>query len=248
QAPRALLLADRLPPARPGRGPHADGDRELSGGSACAGPRVHRQEARSHDAGAGEHLRRSAGGLHRVPELGEVVEPAAQRAARAGQDHDEPRCEEGRVTVGIVDYGLGNLGSVRNMLKRVGAQSVSVRTADEIATVDKVLLPGVGAFDTGVSRLAEAGLIDALRDFAGTGRPLLGICLGMQLLLDGSDEGVKGGLGLIPGRSVRFDEKLGIRVPHMGWNLANPIREDPLVAELPEESRFYFVHSYHVVP
>jgi len=152
------------------------------------------------------------------------------------------------VTVGIVDYGLGNLGSVRNMLKRVGAQSVSVRTADEIAEVDKVLLPGVGAFDTGVTRLAEAGLIDALRDFAGTGRPLLGICLGMQLLLDGSDEGVKGGLGLIPGRSVRFDEKLGIRVPHMGWNLANPTREDPLVADLPEESRFYFVHSYHVVP
>lgn len=152
------------------------------------------------------------------------------------------------MTVGIVDYGLGNLGSVRNMLKRVGAQSVSVRTADEIAEVDKVLLPGVGAFDTGVTRLAEAGLIDALRDFAGTGRPLLGICLGMQLLLDGSDEGVKGGLGLIPGRSVRFDEKLGIRVPHMGWNLANPTREDPLVADLPEESRFYFVHSYHVVP
>ncbi|GAA2855027.1 imidazole glycerol phosphate synthase subunit HisH [Microbacterium arabinogalactanolyticum] len=152
------------------------------------------------------------------------------------------------MTVGIVDYGLGNLGSVRNMLKRVGAQSVSVRTADEIAEVDKVLLPGVGAFDTGVTRLAEAGLIDALRDFAGTGRPLLGICLGMQLLLDGSDEGVKSGLGLIPGRSVRFDEKLGIRVPHMGWNLANPTREDPLVAELPEESRFYFVHSYHVVP
>lgn len=151
------------------------------------------------------------------------------------------------MTIGIVDYGLGNLGSVRNMFKRVGAQSISVRTADEIASADKVLLPGVGAFDTGVARLVDAGLIDALRAFAKTGRPLLGICLGMQLLLDGSDEGAKDGLGLVPGRSVRFDESIGIRVPHMGWNLVNPTREDPLVAGLPDESRFYFVHSYHVV-
>lgn len=152
------------------------------------------------------------------------------------------------MTVGIVDYGLGNLGSVRNMLGRIGTPTVELRTAADIAGADKVLLPGVGAFDSGVARLKGAGLFDALRNFAETGRPLLGICLGMQLLLDASDEGAQGGLGLIPGRSTRFDESTGIRVPHMGWNFATPVRDDPLVAELPDDSRFYFVHSYRVVP
>lgn len=152
------------------------------------------------------------------------------------------------MTIGLVDYGLGNLGSVVNMFKRVGAETVKVRTPEEVGAVDKILLPGVGSFDAGVQRLQEPGLDTALRDFAASGRPLLGICLGMQLLLDGSDEGKLPGLGLISGHSVRFDESPGVRVPHMGWNLATPTRPDPLVADLPEESRFYFVHSYHVVP
>lgn len=152
------------------------------------------------------------------------------------------------MTIGLVDYGLGNLGSVANMLKRVGAETTRVSTPEQVDAVDKILLPGVGAFDAGVRRLTEPALDIALREFAASGRPLLGICLGMQLLMDGSDEGALPGLGLIPGHSIRFDEAQGVRVPHMGWNLARPTREDPLVADLPEGSRFYFVHSYRVAP
>jgi glutamine amidotransferase len=152
------------------------------------------------------------------------------------------------MTVSLVSYGLGNLGSVANMLKRVGAHVRLVSTSDEVLESERILLPGIGAFDTGMRLLDEAGLIPAITEFAASGRPLLGICLGMQLLLDGSDEGAAPGLGLIPGRSLRFVEDSHLRVPHMGWNLVQPIRDDALVAELPTESRFYFVHSYHVVP
>jgi glutamine amidotransferase len=152
------------------------------------------------------------------------------------------------VTVSIIDYGLGNLGSVVNMLKRVGAESRRVSTAEEVLESERVLLPGIGAFDLGVDLLDQHGLIAPLREFAASGRPVLGICLGMQLLLDSSEEGVKKGLGLIPGRSLRFDESTGVRVPHMGWNRAIPTREDALVEDLPDDSRFYFVHSYRVVP
>lgn len=151
-------------------------------------------------------------------------------------------------TVSLVSYGLGNLGSVVNMLKRAGVGTRLVSTPEEIRDSDRVLLPGVGAFDEGMARLRDRGLEPALTEFAASGRPLFGICLGMQLLLDGSEEGAATGLGLIPGRSVRFQEEPGVRVPHMGWNLVEPRRADPLIAGLPDESRFYFVHSYRVVP
>ncbi|MEO5533984.1 MAG: imidazole glycerol phosphate synthase subunit HisH [Pseudolysinimonas sp.] len=150
--------------------------------------------------------------------------------------------------VSIIDYGLGNLGSVANMLKRVGAASRRVSTPAEVAASERVLLPGIGAFDAGMDLLRDQGLVEALRDFVATGRPMLGICLGMQLLLDSSEEGVTAGLGLIPGVSRRFSEASGIRVPHMGWNYANPSRDDPLITGLADDSRFYFVHSYRVVP
>ena len=148
----------------------------------------------------------------------------------------------------MVDYGLGNLGSVVNMLKRVGTESRIVSTPEQILKSDRLLLPGIGAFDTGMRLLGELGLIPAIQEFPATGRPVFGICLGMQLLLDSSEEGHAAGLGLIHGRSVRFAEEPGIRVPHMGWNLVEMRRPDPLVADLPEESRFYFVHTYRVVP
>ena len=152
------------------------------------------------------------------------------------------------MTIGLVDYGLGNLGSVANMFRRVGAETARVSTPSAVLDSDAILLPGIGAFDAGMSRLADAGLIDPLREFAASGRPLLGICLGMQLLLDSSEEGAAEGLGLIPGPSVRFDESIGARVPHMGWSYAVPTREDSLVAGLDADARFYFVHSYRVVP
>jgi len=152
------------------------------------------------------------------------------------------------MTVSLVDYGLGNLGSVVNMLKRIGTQIHLVRTPDGIHESDRLLLPGVGAFDAGMRLLDEQGLGRAIQEFAASQRPLLGICLGMQLLLDSSDEGDLSGLGLVPGRSIRFEQRAGLRIPHMGWNLVRPVRQDPLVANLPDESRFYFVHSYRVVP
>jgi glutamine amidotransferase len=152
------------------------------------------------------------------------------------------------MTVSLIDYGLGNLGSVVNMLKRVGAESRLVRTPEEILASDRLLLPGIGAFDTGIRLLTEQGVVSAIREFAVSGKPLFGICLGMQLLLDGSAEGIEPGLGLIPGTSTRFTEQPGVRVPHMGWNHAVVTRDDPLMAGLDAESRFYFVHSYQVVP
>jgi glutamine amidotransferase len=152
------------------------------------------------------------------------------------------------MTVSIVDYGLGNLGSIANMLNRVGAESRRVSTPEEIIGSDRLLLPGIGSFDTGIRLLDELELAPAIKQFAATGKPVLGICLGMQILLDSSEEGRASGLGLIRGRSLRFQEETGTRVPHMGWNLVEPVRTDPLVADLPDESRFYFVHSYRVVP
>jgi glutamine amidotransferase len=152
------------------------------------------------------------------------------------------------VSVAVVGYGLGNTGSVLNMFKRIGADAYLATTPEEVAAADRVLLPGIGAFDAGVAKLIEPGFADAIRDVAAAGRPVLGICLGMQLLLDGSEEGTASGLGLIPGRSRRFAEAAGIRVPHMGWSAIEPRRTDPLIAGAESGSRFYFVHSYHVVP
>ena len=152
------------------------------------------------------------------------------------------------MTVSVVDYGVGNLGSVINMFKRIGADAIVVSKPDEIGESDRVLLPGVGSFDHGVERLTAAGLIEPLRTFASTGKPLMGICLGMQLLFDSSEEGGKPGLGLIPGQSRRFGDVPGLRVPHMGWNSVAAVRPDPLLDGIESDNRFYFVHSYHVVP
>lgn len=152
------------------------------------------------------------------------------------------------MSVSIVDYGLGNLGSVANMLKRIGTEVRFVSNPDEVAASDRVLLPGVGSFDHGVHELQVRGLDVALREFASKGKPLLGICLGMQLLADSSEEGVEGGLGLIAGRSRRFTPMPKLRVPHMGWSAIHAARDSELLAEVPEDNRFYFVHSYHLVP
>ena len=152
------------------------------------------------------------------------------------------------MSVALVDYGLGNLGSVANMVKRVGATTERVSTPEQVLASERLLLPGIGAFDTGMRLLREQGLVPAIREFAASGRPVFGICLGMQLLPDGSEEGQEPGLGLIPGGSRRFPDREGLRVPHMGWNLVSLPRADALTADLPEDRRFYFVHSYRVVP
>lgn len=149
--------------------------------------------------------------------------------------------------IGIIGYGLGNIGSLRNMFQRIGQEVVLVTEPDKLHKVDRLILPGVGAFDAGARKLALSGFSDAIQDFAKSGRPVFGICLGMQLLLDGSDEGAGAGLGLIRGKSVRFESRQEIRVPHMGWSQLEESKPSPLLADLPQDHRFYFVHSYKVI-
>src|SRR5262249_43709425 len=150
----------------------------------------------------------------------------------------------------VVDYGMGNTGSVVNMGRAAGGQLVLSNSPDDISRAQKLILPGVGAFDQGMANLHEHGLVDVLCEAVEGGTPMLGICLGMQLLSRSSQEGKAKGLGWIAADTVRFE--LGqsheqIRVPHMGWNEVEPARGDPLFEELPPRPRFYFVHSFHLI-
>jgi imidazole glycerol-phosphate synthase subunit HisH len=151
----------------------------------------------------------------------------------------------------IVDYGSGNLGSIVNMMKKIGEPTNLSSAAETIAKADKLILPGVGAFDTGMRNLESRGLIPLLNKKVLADRtPILGICLGMQLMCETSEEGQLKGLGWIDAKVVRFDFGNGCgkqKVPHMGWNRVSMCRRHPLLAGLPDQSRFYFVHSYHVV-
>lgn len=147
----------------------------------------------------------------------------------------------------IIDYGMGNLGSIQNMLKRLGVAAEVTGEPAAVARARKILLPGVGAFDSAMRRINESGLREVLDAKVRSERvPTLGICLGMQLLTRGSEEGGLAGLGWINAHARRFPEISGLKVPHMGWNLVIPTRPNPLTAGLTTESRFYFVHSYHV--
>ena len=150
----------------------------------------------------------------------------------------------------IVDYGIGNVGSILNMLRRIGAPARLAAGEGDIRSAGKLILPGVGAFDPGMRQLHESGLVDALRTrVLGDGVPVLGICLGMQLLTRGSSEGSLPGLGWVAGSTVRFNppaEGERLKVPRMGWNRAEPAAGSVLFRGLEAEPRFYFVHSYHV--
>ena len=147
----------------------------------------------------------------------------------------------------IVDYGMGNLGSVRNMLDRIGAAAAITGDLGAIADAEKLLLPGVGAFDNAMMRINGSGLREVLDQKALVDRvPILGICLGMQLLTRSSEEGDLPGLGWIAASTRRFPSGSGLKVPHMGWNQVTPTRTSALTDNLPEDARFYFVHSYFV--
>jgi glutamine amidotransferase len=150
----------------------------------------------------------------------------------------------------IIDYGAGNVKSVQNMLKKIGVESILTKSINEIETASKLILPGVGHFDYGMQQLQKSGLIDTLnKKVIDQKTPLLGICLGAQMLGNKSEEGTEKGLGWIDMDVVKFDtEKLSnnLKVPHMNWNEINIKKLSPLFNKLNNESRFYFVHTYHM--
>ncbi|MGD9817749.1 MAG: imidazole glycerol phosphate synthase subunit HisH [Desulfomonilaceae bacterium] len=149
----------------------------------------------------------------------------------------------------IVDYGMGNLHSVQKGFERIGANAIISRDPDLIERADKVVLPGVGAFPECMKNLSLFGLIDPLMSFIISDRPFLGICLGLQLLFEESEEfGVNEGLKVIPGKVKAFDRKMGLKIPHMGWNQVYSNKDVPIFNQIPEGSWFYFVHSYYVDP
>jgi glutamine amidotransferase len=150
--------------------------------------------------------------------------------------------------ISIVDYGMGNLGSIVNMFKRIGVAARITGDVDELARAQKILLPGVGAFDGAMQRIESSGLREVLDYKALQERvPILGICLGMQLLTRSSEEGERPGLGWIAASTRRFQSAPGLKVPHMGWNAVRVVQSSPLTRDLPKDARFYFVHSYYVV-
>ena len=151
----------------------------------------------------------------------------------------------------VVDYGAGNTGSVVNMCRRIGAEPVVTSVPEVIDRSTKLLLPGVGAFDPAIDSLRGSGALEALLRRIAQGVITLGICLGMQLLFEGSEEGTKPGLSLIPGFVKRLPARTEIgevSIPHMGWSPLRTTRSHPLIAGLSEDARFYFVHSYAAVP
>jgi imidazole glycerol-phosphate synthase subunit HisH len=150
--------------------------------------------------------------------------------------------------IAIVNYGLGNIGSIKNMLKRIGVEAETIANPSDLAKASKIILPGVGAFDTGMQYLTDHGWIEKLNQKVLVEKiPTLGICLGMQLMTQRSEEGLLPGLGWVDGEVVRFPSS-SLKVPHMGWNVVNVENTDKSIFanEGAPELRFYFVHSYYV--
>lgn len=149
----------------------------------------------------------------------------------------------------IIDYGMGNLGSVQNMVKKIGYDSIITSDKEKIIEANKLILPGVGKFDAGMHNLEERGLIDILNKKVKIDKtPLLGVCLGMQLITNFSEEGNVRGLGWIEAETLKFNfnNSKNLKVPHMGWNFIEEVTQSKIIDEIYENSRFYFVHSYYV--
>lgn len=151
--------------------------------------------------------------------------------------------------IAIIDYGMGNLASVQKGLARAGYDSVIAEDPEKVSTAGGIILPGVGAFAAGMKNLKMRGFIPEIKKYVQEGKPLLGICLGMQLLFEESEEnGMYQGLGIFSGRVVKFNLPDVFKVPHMGWNQIRIEKEFPLFKRIPSDAYFYFVHSYYAVP
>lgn len=149
----------------------------------------------------------------------------------------------------IVDYGMGNLRSVQKAFEKVGAEATVCSDPDKIAQASKLILPGVGAFRDAIQALKDQSLVEPILEHINSGKPFLGICLGLQLLFDVSyEDGEYEGLGIIPGKVVRFEDQPDLKIPHMGWNQIERTAPHPILAGIPEHEYFYFVHSYYVAP
>jgi imidazole glycerol-phosphate synthase subunit HisH len=152
----------------------------------------------------------------------------------------------------IIDYGIGNVGSIANMIKRLGYSCIITSSAEEIKKAQRIILCGVGAFDEGMYRIESMGIKEILQlKVIEEKTPLLGICLGMQLLTLGSEEGTRSGLGFVEGFTRKFnfrneESSANLKVPHMGWNMVQQHKPSRLLCDMYEDPRFYFVHSYHV--
>ncbi|MGN1124053.1 MAG: imidazole glycerol phosphate synthase subunit HisH [Eubacterium sp.] len=148
--------------------------------------------------------------------------------------------------VAIIDYGAGNLSSVKKALDYLGAESKITQDKDEILSASHVILPGVGSFGDAMSSMRERGLVEVVKEAAGT-KPFLGICLGLQLLFEGSEESPEAeGLGILKGRIVTIPRDMGLKVPHIGWNSAQLKQTDGIFKDIPQNSCFYFVHSFYL--
>ncbi len=152
-----------------------------------------------------------------------------------------------KMSIAIIDYGVGNLRSVEKAFTSQGIPAVVSSDEKVLRAADKLVLPGVGAFAACMQGLQERGFDELVIAAANSGKPILGLCVGLQMLFDeGQEFGLHRGLGLLPGRVVRFPE--GVRVPHVGWNQVAIKRPHPIFRDLPDQSFFYFVHSYYVEP
>jgi len=150
----------------------------------------------------------------------------------------------------IIDYGVGNLGSVKNMFKRIGIEALISGDIEEIRTADKLILPGVGRFDYGIEQLNKLNLVNIIKEKVEINKtPILGICLGVQLLTEFSEEGGVEGLGFIKGKTIAFDKtklQSNQKVPHMSWTKVKDYTQSKLFKNMHNEPKFYFVHSYHL--
>lgn len=151
--------------------------------------------------------------------------------------------------IAIIDYGAGNLHSVKNALDFLGVESCITKDSDVILNADKVILPGVGAFADAMDNLRKNGLEETVKNAAQSGKPFLGICLGLQLLFEKSEESPNtSGLGILKGKSVKIPKKDGLKIPHMGWNSLEIPKESKILKNIGDEPFVYFVHSYYILP